>query len=190
MTGLLTEEEARKVVDWTEGIADPDNKDQVRLIYEEALRVKPKLAIEAGVRRGISSLAILAAMAQYGGTLHSVDNEERWGRSYNEITRHAPKLAKWWHLWIDDSVKFAQEWKLGGVQFMFIDTSHEYDQTKRELEVYMPLLEKGGSALFHDTRNEYADGVLKPILEYMGEHLDLEYKEMGGNEGMGRLRRV
>lgn len=190
MKGLLTESKAAKLLQWTIDNADPDNQDQVQLIYDETMRVKPKVAIELGVRRGVSTRAILAAMAQYGGTLYSVDNDKQWEKVYGEIVGADPELANWWELWIDESLNFARGWKHGAVELLFIDTSHEFDQTVEELEAYMPLLAKGGSAMFHDTCNRYSTGVVIPIINYMKRRTDLEYKELGGKEGLGRLRRV
>jgi len=44
--------------------------------------------------------------------------------------------------------------------------------------------------MFHDTCNRYSTGVVIPIINYMKRRTDLEYKELGGKEGLGRLRRV
>jgi hypothetical protein len=40
----------------------------------------------------------------------------------------------------------------GLVDVFFLDTSHEYDLTLKELAAWMPRVRPGGTALFHDTK--------------------------------------
>ena len=48
-----------------------------------------------------------------------------------------------------------QKWPNGvefnKLDFIFIDTSHEYLHTKLELQIYVPLVRNGGLIVFHDT---------------------------------------
>lgn len=75
---------------------------------------------------------------------------------------------------------------------IFVDTHHTYDQLKKELRVWQPLVGHGTIWLFHDTHmfgvpNEMVDA----IHEYVKEHPGWEYIEVTKeSHGMGMLRRT
>jgi predicted O-methyltransferase YrrM len=48
------------------------------------------------------------------------------------------------HIWPDGSPYFP-------IEFLFLDTSHEYEHTLQELEIYVPLLSHNGVMALHDT---------------------------------------
>ncbi len=100
--------------------------------------------IELGTRSGVSTLAWLHALTGTGGRLTTVDLEA------------APAIgtfAHWTHLIGDDCDPelYAQ---LEPAEIVFIDTSHRYQHTLDELELYLPLVKPGGVIVLHDTELE------------------------------------
>ena len=103
--------------------------------------------IELGTRGGYSTSAFLAGIerAGTGGELWSVDIE-------------TPKVPDWWHelpfwhqLTADSASPEALAFCPDGVDIVFSDTSHYYEQTLGELLAYAPKLRPGGVLLVHDT---------------------------------------
>ncbi len=77
---------------------------------------------------------------------------------------------------------------------LFIDTSHEYEHTLKELHAYMPGLAPGGMALFHDTRlvgyrcpRENYPPVRLALEDYCKE-TGLSWEEIPGEYGLGVIK--
>jgi len=156
-----------------------DISDEVRVLYEAVLRLKPAVCIEAGTRQGESTTAIMAALDQTGGELHSVDISEttvpRW------LKRH-PK----WNFTHGDATLFGKAW-IGKADFIFIDTSHWFRETLEELEAFLPLLEVGGESYWHDTNAPFE--VSAAIHYHNPPSKGYSVKEVGGMAGMALIRR-
>lgn len=103
--------------------------------------------IELGVRTGVSTVAWLYGLEQSDGYLWSVDISP------------APDIGsdRWTCLWGDDLDPLVVGEFPDDVDIIFIDTSHHYEQTARELEVYLPKLRDGGLFVLHDTELETPD---------------------------------
>jgi predicted O-methyltransferase YrrM len=102
--------------------------------------------IELGVRGGDSTAAFLAAAEEQGGEVWSVDIAD-------------PRVpAEWrdlpfWYLTVGDDLEIADGLP-DQVDIVFIDTSHTYEQTKKELELYVEKVKPGGLIVLHDTELE------------------------------------
>ena len=164
-----------------------DISDQVRILYNEVLRDKPPAIIECGVRAGMSSRALLAACCQYGGKLFSYEIDPRWQRTYFDVASEIRVAGAYWSFSILNDLDLPTKWKGGLVRFMFIDTSHELEQTRKEMSLLPSLLDKGGSMYFHDTTGLKAAGVKPAIEEFLKENADWKYCELGGEQGLGKL---
>lgn len=158
-----------------------DIHQEVRILYDAVLRLRPPICIEAGTRQGESTTAIMAALAQTGGELYSVD--------INPVT--VPKLLRKnpkWHFTQCDAADYGRAWVLGRVKFLFIDTSHYFNDTVRELEVFLPMLEVGGESYWHDTMEPWH--VTGAIKYHDPEGRGYSVKEVGGRlAGMAKIRR-
>ena len=104
--------------------------------------------IELGTRTGVSTIAWLHALESTGGRLTSVDIDER------------PPIGEWPH-WTfiqgddcDPEVYAALE----PADIVFIDTSHLYEHTARELSLYRWLVRPGGFLALHDTELPIPEG--------------------------------
>jgi predicted O-methyltransferase YrrM len=110
-----------------------------------ASRVNP-VVVELGTRSGNSTAALLAGCEESGGTLWSCDID-------------SPEVPAWWHelpywsfLEADDISAKALDAAPHNIDVLFIDTSHEYNQTLAELFLYVPRVSKSGIVLCHDTQ--------------------------------------
>jgi cephalosporin hydroxylase len=112
--------------------------------------------IELGTRTGVSTIAWLYALELVGGHLWSVDTDER-----PAIGDH----DHWTFIQGDDCSPQVFAQLPSPVDVVFIDTSHDYDHTLRELNLYRWLVRPGGKILLHDTELERPIGV-KPQLPF------------------------
>lgn len=97
--------------------------------------------IELGTRSGVSTVAFLHALEQTGGRLTSVDIDP------------GPDLeSDRWQFIQGDDLDPAIVSTLEPADIVFIDTSHLYEQTVAELNVYRWLVKPGGRIVLHDTQ--------------------------------------
>jgi hypothetical protein len=128
---------------------DTDISDHLLTIFREGLAAKPKLIVELGVREGESTFVLERVARLTGATLVSVDLED------------CSRVSPWerWHFVRSDDVAFAQrlpEWcRERGIEpvvdVLFVDTSHEYEHTRREIAAWLPRLAPKARVMFHDT---------------------------------------
>jgi predicted O-methyltransferase YrrM len=110
-------------------------------LYSEVLRIPNATVVELGVRSGFSTVALLAAVEQVEGHLWSVDIG--WPTLPAEVGVH-PRFT----FILGNDLEVADRLP-DRIDVLFVDTSHTYDQTLAELDLYMPRVT--GVALFHDT---------------------------------------
>lgn len=146
-----------------------------------------KTVIELGVNTGESTVALLEAVHATEGTLISVDIQE--------LPNVRPMLTAYgligrWDFHLCDDIKFGREiWQRGKLaDLIFIDTSHSFDQTTKEIEIYEPILRPGGIMVFHDTVSFY-DGVYKPIKKFLKLHPTWPFENKTNCNGLGILRK-
>lgn len=125
-----------------------DIQGHLQTLYDMVVEHDMRHVIELGVRSGNSSVALLYGLEQTGGRLTSVDLEQH------------PDIGGPWPHWRFvrgndlDPLIVAQ---LPQADMVFLDTSHYYDQTLAELNVYQHLVERPGFIVCHDTELEHAD---------------------------------
>lgn len=130
--------------------------------------------IELGSRSGVSTVAWLYALAKTGGHLTTVDLDP------------APQIGSWshWrHIQGDDLSTEVLE-RLAPADIVFIDTSHLYEQTKKELAIYQWFVKSGGVLVLHDTGLPQPEGSsptdpLYPVLKAVTEFCEAEGLERG-----------
>jgi predicted O-methyltransferase YrrM len=133
-----------------------------------ALARDARHVIELGTRTGVSTVAWLYALEQTGGRLTSVDVDEKPGigdyphRTFIQGDDTDPELF--------ESLEMAD--------IVFIDTSHIYEHTLRELNLYRWVVKPGGVIVCHDTELQSPIGapprplfpVKTAIKEFVGQH--------------------
>ena len=113
-----------------------DIKDHLPYFVELCTIHNIQTVIELGVRGGVSTAAWLWGLEQTGGHLYSVDIDP------------APYQADNWTFIQGDDLLIADQLP-DKADIIFVDTSHTYEQTKAEIELYLPRTQK--FMLFHDT---------------------------------------
>ena len=127
-----------------------------------------KHVIELGSRSGVSTVAWLYALGGTGGRLTSVDLDP------------APNIGQhehWTHIQGDDLDPDI----IAGLEpadIVFIDTSHLYEHTVQELNIYRWLVRPGGVLVLHDTMLPIPEGaparplypVRKAVEEFTAEN--------------------
>lgn len=105
-------------------------------------RLNAKKVIELGTRGGVSTIGWLYGLEETDGHLWSVD-----------IDPPPPfKHDRWTFIQGDDlDPETLAQLPRGTVDIVFIDTSHVYEQTVAELNVYRWRVRRGGRIVLHDT---------------------------------------
>lgn len=138
---------------------------------------KPQVVLELGCRTGNTTLPLLYAVSKYGGHVHSIDIEV-WPE-IKDFLRDNQELQKFWTFIESDDISI--EWK-ERIDFLYIDTSHTYDHTLKELQKYEPLVNSGGVIVFHDI---FEIDVSNAIEKYFGERKDYQYIRYFNNNSLG-----
>ena len=150
---------------------------------------RPKLIVELGTNEGESTRVLLAAAAITDATVLSVD--------ISDCGHLELPYKERWHFVTADDVEFGRTAFSGWcrertlepvIDLLFIDTSHEYDHTKREIETWAPFLSDHATVVFHDTNMgtgpygrldgsvgfgyDNERGVIKVIEELVGRRYD------------------
>ena len=116
---------------------------------EMVKKADAKKVIELGTRTGVSTLAWLYALEQTGGHLWSVD-----------IDRKPPigDYPHWTFIQGDDEADDVLAQLPTGVDILFLDTSHHFQHTLRELRLYRSQVKSGGLIVCHDTELPVPEG--------------------------------
>lgn len=142
------------------------------IYYLAASRFPNGNLLEVGVWKGLSLkyLAEKAPEAQiYGVDVFEYDQEYH-GRtgSFLEDAQKRLEAFKNVQLIKKDSFEFAKDEEHLIYDFIFLDTFHDYEQIKKELHAYWPLLKKGGLFAGHDYGGSHV-GVKQAVDEFAKE---------------------
>jgi predicted O-methyltransferase YrrM len=126
-------------------VGGSDIDDHLEFLFESA-REHDGPIVELGTRTGVSTRAFLAAIEGSEKELWSVDIQRA------QVPDWWFQNAQWNFLQSDSVAKVAQEWIPQEIGLLFIDSSHEYELTIRELHLYVPRVRPDGVVLMHDVR--------------------------------------
>ena len=163
-----------------------DINEHLGTLHDLVVSQGAKRVLELGVRDGVSTVALLEGVLETKGALISLDidpcvNAQRQIKYY--------KLNGPWTFVQDDDIAYAKTLNPEEpFDLIFVDTSHVYEHTKAEIEVYMPLLRPGGVMAFHDTES-FPKDVKKPIEEFMEAHPDYSFENDPRCNGLGIVRK-
>jgi predicted O-methyltransferase YrrM len=178
--GQLTEEENTRLQARRNYLGDMP--EIVDVLFWLAVKSGAKNIVEIGV--GHSTVPLILAARRNGGTLFSTDI----GTLHS---LEAPECANIW-TWRPgiDSVEMGKQWRGGGIDFLYLDTSHTYEQTTKELETWMPHMKVGGWFVLHDVAS-CINTVFKAVADYIIKVNDkhLEYHQYPFDYGFGILIR-
>lgn len=145
-----------------------DIVEHLPILRDTVISSSAQTVVELGVRTGNSTAALLAGVVETGGHLWSVDIRLMPEANYRPLKRAAGHA---WSFVIGDDLKVADQvgsqiditsfrddtpvYVAGGIDVLFIDSSHHYDHTLAELRLYGP---RARTILLHDTELEHPDG--------------------------------
>jgi len=126
-----------------------DVASHLRTIFLETVESRPTLIVELGVKKGFSTFALSRAAIVAGAVLVSVDIRDH---------SRSSDWDDWLFVQMDD-LDFAKRFPawcaerkiVPSIDVLFIDTSHEYEHTKKEIAAFFPLLSANAKVMFHDT---------------------------------------
>ena len=145
--------------------------------------------IELGTRTGVSTIAWLHALEQTGGHLWSVDIDAK------------PPIGDyphWTFIQGDDEAADVLAQLPEQVDAVFLDTSHHFEHTLRELRLYRSRVRPGGYIVCHDTELDYPEGVYlsdppfpvrRAIEQFVAEH-GLQWLNIPECYGLGIIKVV
>lgn len=170
-----------------------DIQEYLPFLNETAKAYKNVRVLELGARKGNSTLAFLAAADAVGGHV--------WSGDIDRIDINPDGMLpwrgnpRWTFICGDDMNPDIQAQYPPEMDVFFLDTSHEYEHTLAELEVFMPRVR--GVALFHDTRLIGWPGYESPVknvppvraaLDEYCRKTGMTWEEIPGTYGLGVIR--
>ena len=144
-SGLLALDEIRQHVRQPTDISD-----HLETLFLETLATRPSLIVELGVGPGESTMVFERVAQLNKARLVSVDIRAEMA--------HASSWREWLFVEADD-VEFAERFGTFSqvhdfspqIDVLFIDTSHRFDHTVREIAAWFPFLSGQAKVFFHDT---------------------------------------
>lgn len=117
-----------------------DSKIYYRWLWAAMKVLQPKNVVELGTYRGGSTLAMLEGLPEES-SITTVDKYTThiWLEGIDD-----PRLHFIYGSTLDLADRFSD------IDFLFIDTDHNYDQVSKEWHLYSPLVVKGGIVAFDD----------------------------------------
>jgi cephalosporin hydroxylase len=169
----------------------PAMADHMGTIFADVVACRPRLIVELGTRGGESTRSMLAAGTRSDARMLSVDV-----RDCSDVPVPPRFRDRWTFVQCDDVAfgchGFTAWCETNGVppriDVLFIDTSHLYEHTVRELETWLPFVPVGGIVLLHDTnmreiyrrlnnRVHFGEDNDRGVIRALEEHLGRRYDE-------------
>lgn len=143
-SGLMKLDEIKK-----HSLVRSEISDHLVTLFTESLIMRPKLIVELGVENGRSTFVFERIARLCNSKLISVDIHDCSGASSHED----------WIFVQKDDIEFAKGFggfcrKLGiepRIDVLFIDTSHNFEHTLKEIEHWFPFMSERSKVIFHDT---------------------------------------
>lgn len=147
-------------------------------MYGETILFNPKIIVELGVRKGLSTNILAEATSIVGGKLISVDN-----RDYS-------KSCDWdnWEFILGDSVETGKDFDKK-VDILFIDTYHSKPQVMKELDAWIDHMNDRCQFIFHDTNPVWHKNIkianeIGSVLDGINEFFNLKINKLGNHNSI------
>jgi predicted O-methyltransferase YrrM len=143
-------------------------------LYTAVRKLRPEYSVEIGLAHGVSSLAILSAIAANGTGHHYVIDpfQANYGYCGEAMIQRAgfQKLHSLLERFPEEVLPY-----LPGLRFAFIDSSHLFDLTLVEFVLIDKKLDVGGILALHDAWMPYIQAVLRFILANRAYEISREF---------------
>jgi len=145
----------------------------VLLLYELVLESRPDYVLEIGTGQCQSTRTILGALSDNKkGKLVSIDLRNRSGKITDDLKPYFHQVVGNSHE--SDVFEVVKKQFDKPIDILFIDGDHKYEGAKKDFEMYVPLVKKGGLIIMHDTVN-IREGVKDFWKEIKYPKVNLEY---------------
>lgn len=153
-----------------------DIHEHLATLFMLTKELRLRTIVELGTRGGESTVALLFAAKEIGGTVFSFDIDDCGDakKSVDELG-----LSDYWRFTQSDDL--AIDWQKS-IDHLFIDTSHTYEQTMAELRKFEPFVRDGAIITMHDSVT--FPTVRKATLDYLKMRHDLTKYEYLNNNGL------
>ena len=159
----------------------------LHILFGTVAKYPAAQVIEIGTDIGESTTALLAAAEITGGHVWSVDANP--GCGFRAVFEAIGQGAGPWTFIHGDSTRAAIAAQApAAADVLFIDSSHLYDQTCQELQLYLPKVRPGGTVLLHDTNKPGTDDRVREALDDTLPGFGLTWAEYPGENGLGEIR--
>ena len=143
---------------------DAAEKGELILLYGMVAALKPHYVVETGTHKGVSALAMAAAMfdEDIDGVIHTAD-PRGWGAEQNAAK--FPHLAQY----IDFQRCRGDEMNVDGkIDLLFLDGLHERDEVLSEFEYLKPKMSEDCVVVFHDAGGDNAQVGVNEAVKKLG----------------------
>lgn len=151
---------------------DTDINEYLMSLYNIPVQMKAQTIVELGA--GQSTFALCAAVNKTAGQFYSIDlyksaRDRLWEGNHGMMLDDEPR----YHFIQGNDMEIVKSWDKP-IDFLFIDTSHQYEHTKQELEAWTPYVVGGGIIMMHDTGHESEDmkGCRRALDEFVEKNRD------------------
>lgn len=153
----------------------------LKRLYAMVVYLNAQRVVELGTRTGESTVALLEGVRETGGHLWSIDLDVC--RTAKEMIRSYGYSDSWTFLRGDSADPNVARFT-ALLDLVFVDTSHTYEQTMKEINLWFPQVNpRAGAMLFHDV--ESRPEVRKAIKD--SSLPNTSYQEFPGNNGLGAV---
>jgi cephalosporin hydroxylase len=133
--------------------------------------------VEIGVQYGRSTTVFAEFAKEKNARFFAIDS---WGEDVSsEAKRHVESQMQK-HGWKFELLSMSSEqarsqWTGAGIHVLHIDGDHEYEAVKLDIQLWEPLVARGGYILFDDYGHDSLPGVYKAVQELLGEREDIAF---------------
>ena len=170
-------------------VHETDINSHLMTMFAEALEANPRTIVELGTRGGESTFVFQRVASLTGAQMLCVD--------LNDCAEACPPGTFFVQ---GDDIAFAKRFKEWCVEknfpsqidLLFIDTSHELEHTKAEIDAYFPFLSDTATVIFHDTNMRfvysrtdgtlgygYCENIMRGVIQAIEEYLGVSLHEEG-----------
>ena len=159
---------------------DTDINQHLLLLYLLPVSINAKTIVEIGA--GQSTFALSAAANATGGEFYSHDlSSDARLRLFPEGEGVLDKEPRY-HFVGGDNLETGKNWNKP-IDLLFIDSSHTYEGTRAELDLWAKWVGKGGIICCHDTSKSWVDcrkALDDFLLDKKDEFIRVQYENQNG----------
>lgn len=159
------------------GFLQQEDVDLIIELTKKLYRRKELTVVDLGAGSGTTAGSVFAARTE-GVNVFTYDlspDAIYWAGKFIENLG----LKDQWDGYLVDSAEAAEIYPDGSVDLLMVDSSHTYEHTVREIEVWRPKVAKGGWVWLHDYKGPDSEGVRKAVDEAVKRGELKVYKQAG-----------